>query len=305
MRFPGYFKEHILPEKLDSISLSFLVESLVRQRGGVAPNIAYTMSLLGARARLLATVGEDFGEYRTWLEGRGIDTANVRVIPGEYTASFFANTDRTNAQIASFYPGAMAYASQLSIADLEGGKPDLVVISPNAPDAMRRNVTECQSLGIPYIYDPSQQIVRLSDEDLHQGVEGTLAMFVNDYELGMIQKKTGLTATQVVSGKSFMVVTRGEKGVDLYVGGKAERIPAIQPERIADPTGVGDAFRGGFLVGYSHGRDLSLCAKMGTLAATYCLEESSPQGHCFTPQEFVSRFRRNFAGGEQLDVLVQ
>src|SRR4030065_2224514 len=143
MTFPGYFRDHILPDKLDSISLSFLVDSYRKRRGGIAPNIAYTLALLGERPHIMATVGEDFAEYRSWLESKGVDTAMMKVIPGETTASFFCNTDRSNNQIASFYPGAMGYATQLSFRNWEGERPDLVIISPNDPEAMKQYVVEC------------------------------------------------------------------------------------------------------------------------------------------------------------------
>ena len=185
MKFPGYFREHILADKLDSISLSFLVESMIRRRGGVASNIAYTLALLGGRPRVYASVGEDFKEYRAWLEDQGVDTSEMRVIPGEYTASFFVNTDKSNSQIASFYPGAMAFADRLSLHDLKGNLPDLIVISPNDPKAMIRYTKECRELDIPYLYDPSQQIPRLEDDQLRSGVEGAYALCVNDYEFGM------------------------------------------------------------------------------------------------------------------------
>ena len=165
MSFPGYFKDHILPDRLETISLSFLVESMVRLRGGVAPNIAYTLALLGQHPLIWATVGEDFSEYRDCLEKIGVDTSGVKVIPEDYTASFFANTDRENNQIASFYPGAMAKASQLSLKDLIE-TPDLVVISPNDPTAMNLYVRECCELNYPYLYDPSQQIVRMNEREI-------------------------------------------------------------------------------------------------------------------------------------------
>jgi adenosine kinase len=168
MTFPGYFRDHILPDHLEKISLSFLVDSMERRRGGIAPNIAYTLALMGERPRLWATVGEDFEEYRIWLESIGVDARGARVIPGESTASFFVNTDRSNAQIASFYPGAMAYACQHSLHALDT-PPDLVVISPNDPKAMNCYVDECLELGYEFIYDPSQQIVRLSAEELRPG----------------------------------------------------------------------------------------------------------------------------------------
>src|SRR5512137_166399 len=193
MTFPGYFRDHFLPDKLDSISLSFLVDSFRKRQGGIAPNIAYTLALLGERPHIMATVGEDFTEYRQWLENNGVDTSRMKVIPGVVTASFFCNTDRANNQIASFYPGAMGYASQLSFRNWEGQRPDLVVISPNDPDAMKQYVVECRELGIPYLYDPSQQIVRLTGEELLTGIEGARALFINDYEFGLVQKMTGMS----------------------------------------------------------------------------------------------------------------
>jgi adenosine kinase len=305
MRFPGYFQEHILPDRLECLSLSFLVESLVRQRGGIAPNIAYTLALLGERPRLFATAGEDFAEYQQWLEEVGVDTSGVRVIPGEYTATFFANTDRANAQIASFYPGAMAYAGELSLYELGGERPELVLISPNEPKAMTRYVVECQELRIPYLYDPSQQIPRLQDDELRSGLEGCHAFFLNHYEFCMVQNRTGLDLEDLVSGAKFGVVTHGAQGSKIYAGNQEYAIPVVPPEQIVDPTGVGDAFRGGFLTGYAHGWTLETCGQLGTLAATYCLEQQGPQGHSFTLEEFVARFRRHFDDQGQLDALLE
>ncbi len=303
MTFPGLFKDHFLPDKLDSISLSFLVNSMARHRGGISPNIAYTMALLGGRPRVMATVGEDFTEYRATLESVGVDTSLMKVIPGDFTASFFANTDQSNAQIASFYPGAMDHAGELSFHDLED-KPDLVVISPNAPDAMVQYPQECQELGIPYLYDPSQQIPRMTGEDLRAGVEGSFALMVNDYEIELIKKHTGMNESEIQGGRNFVVVTRGEDGASIYVDGEDVRTPVVPPTKIADPTGVGDAFRGGFLTGYSHGLDWELCGKIGALAATYCLESTGTQEHVYTPEEFVARFREHFDNGGTLDVLL-
>jgi len=305
MIFPGYFREHILPEKLDSISLSFLVESMVRLRGGTAPNIAYTLALFGQRPRLFATVGEDFEEYRAWLESKGVDTTWAKVIPGVYTASYFANTDRSNAQIASFYPGAMAYAAQMSLHELENDPPDLVMISPNDPGAMKRYVTECQEMGIPYLYDPSQQIVRMTGDELSQGIQGALAVFVNDYEFALVQKMTGNTPKEILEHARFMVVTKGEQGATVYSRDAEHHIPVVPPLQISDPTGVGDAFRGGFLTAFSYGLDYLTCGRMGALAATYCLEQHGPQGHSYTPAEFVARFRQHFDDQGMLDILIR
>ena len=305
MTFPGYFREHILAEHLESLSLSFLVDTMVRVRGGIAPNIAYTMALLGGRPRLWATVGEDFEEYRAWLEAKGVETSGARVIPGVYSASFFVNTDRANSQIASFYPGAMAHAAELSLHELEKARPDVVVISPNDPLAMKQYIIECQEMGIPYIYDPSQQIVRLSAEDLQQGIQGAMALFVNEYEFALLQKMLGLTVESFL-GKTppaFLVVTRGERGTSIYTQDAVHDVPVVIPEKIVDPTGVGDAFRGGFLIGYSHNLDMDICGRMGALAATYCLEQRGTQGQDYTRQAFVERYRQSFDDQGKLNIL--
>lgn len=305
MTFPGYFKDHILPERLNAISLSFLVESMVRLRGGIAPNIAYTLALLGEKPRLWAAVGEDFEEYRVWLEQRGVETSGAKVIPGVFTASFFVNTDRSNAQIASFYPGAMAFAAQLSLLGLNDNRPDLVVISPNDPQAMIQYVDECQALGYPYIYDPSQQIVRLTADNLRSGISHAYGLFVNDYEAALIEKMTGWDTTKIieVNPNILVVITRGEHGADIYKNDQVITVPVVTPQAIIDPTGVGDAFRGGFLTGLSKGLDLSLCGRMGALAATYCLEKRGPQGHSYTPKEFLERYSSLYPDGSQLNFL--
>ncbi len=292
MTFPGLFRDHILPERIESLSLSFLVDSMTRLRGGIAPNIAYTLALLGERPRLWAAVGEDFEEYRLYLDDKGVDTSGARVIPGVFTASFFVSTDQANSQIASFYPGAMAYAAQLSLTELVGNLPDVVMISPNDPGAMERYVRECAQLGLPYFYDPSQQIVRMSGEELAAGMEGAQALFVNDYEYALVQKMTGQTAEDVLTRQAngFVVVTRGEDGASIYTSQGRVDIPVAPAQQIVDPTGVGDAFRGGFLTGYSRGLPMLTCGRMGALAATYCLEQRGPQGHSFTIEQFKARY---------------
>lgn len=296
MTFPGYFQEHILPDHLDKISLSFLVDSMVRRRGGIAPNIAYNLTLFGEKPRLWATVGEDFEEYRSWLEERGIDTEDVLVIPNEYTASFFVNTDFSHAQIASFYPGAMAHAAQLSLKKLMNHPPDLVVLSPTAPDAMIQYAGECQDLKFPYIYDPSQQIVRLTGEDLRNGIKGAQALFVNEYEFELIRKMTGWNKEEILDCEllAFLVVTHGKDGSTITTCEDQIKVPAIPPKAVIDPTGVGDAFRGGFLAGYSRGLDLEICGRMGALCASYCLEHQGTQGHSFTMEAFINRFQEYF-----------
>ena len=305
MSFPGYFKDQIIPEKLDTISLSFLVDVMVKQRGGVAPNIAYTLALLGEKPKLMATVGEDFEEYRCWLEEHGIDTSKVKTVEGKFTASFFVNTDLSNNQIASFYTGAMADAAELSLADYNPDEVDYVVISPNDPGAMKKYVEECRRLKIPFLYDPGQQVARNSHEDLFEGAEFAQALFVNEYEFELLQKHTNQSKEQLINRIPLVVVTLGDKGAEVYSDGRMYRVGIVPAKNILDPTGVGDAFRGGFLRGYRLGFDLQTCGQMGALAATYCLEQKGTQNHVYTTRQFVKRYRESFDDQGLLDQLIE
>jgi len=188
MRFPGYFRDQILPDHLDSISLSFLVDDMVRLQGGVAPNVCYSLALLGEKPILFAAVGEDFDQYRKWLEERGVDCRFARVIPGKFTASFFSNTDLANAQIASFYTGAMKNSADLKVSELKDEKVDLFLISPSDPDAMIGYAWQCKELGIPFGFDPSQQIVRMNREMIREGLDGAKFLFCNEYEFELLKK---------------------------------------------------------------------------------------------------------------------
>jgi adenosine kinase len=303
MNFPGYFKEHLLPEKLDSISLSFLVDSMTRQRGGVAPNIAYTLALLGGHPQIMATAGDDFIDYRALLESYGVDTSAVKIIEGDFTASFFANIDRANAQLASFYPGAMAHAAEVSFKTLDK-KPDLAVISPNDPDAMNQYVDECLELGIPYVYDVSFQLTRLTPAEIERGVLGCRAVVVNDYEMALITNKTGLAEDAPSLADHIVVVTRGDKGSTIYADGVRYDVPTVALSHHAEPTGAGDAYRAGLLRGWELGLSWEVCGRLGALAATYCLENRGPQSHHFTREEFVARYREHFDDNGALDPLL-
>jgi adenosine kinase len=305
MTFPGYFAECILPDQLDRISLSFLVDEMRRQPGGCAANIAYNLVLLGERPRVMATAGQDFGEYRQWLELQGVDTSLIRDEPDLFTASFFVNTDRGGQQIASFYTGAMARARELSFHDLEAGEIDLAVISPNDPQAMVKYPAECLELGIPYLYDPSQQIIRLADEHLREGLEGCDLLVVNDYEFELLRERTKLSAEAVCSAPTrACVVTLGAEGARIWAKDGSYDIPAVPPQRSEDPTGIGDAFRAGLIRGLALGLSWDLAGRMGALAATYVLEQAGPQSHHYTLADFVTRFRQHFDDNGALDVLL-
>jgi adenosine kinase len=292
MSFPGSFSEHLLPDHLKRVSLSFLVDSMDKRRGGCAPNIAYTLALLGEQPRLMATAGQDFDEYRQFLESSGVDTSLVRQVPGTFTASFFCSTDRDGNQIASFYTGAMAHAAELAFAP--AGPCDLAIIAPNDPAAMAQYARECRDLGIKYIYDPSQQVARLGGDDIRDGVVGAHIVICNDYEYAIIGEKTGLDAAAMLEHAAAVVVTRGEKGATISLPGRTIDVPAVSPTTVVDPTGVGDAFRGGFMKGLAIGADFEVCGRMGSVAAAFALEHLGGSSHCYTREEFRARYERHF-----------
>jgi adenosine kinase len=295
MSFPGKFTEHFLPEHMSRVSLSFLVDSMDKRRGGCAPNIAYTMALLGERPRLMATAGQDFDDYRRWLEAAGVDTSLVHEVAGKFTASFFCSTDTENNQIASFYTGAMANAGELSFRAVKDCR--LAIISPNDPGAMVQYAEECRTLGIPFIWDPGQQCARMAGPELSDGIEGSALVICNDYEFELIRQKTSLDEASVLGHTGALVITRGEDGCSIYTKSGRTDVPAVTPTRIVDPTGVGDAFRAGYMMGMSERVDTSdhvVCARMGAVAATYALEHLGGQSHAFTRAEFDARLKTSF-----------
>lgn len=292
MSFPGKFTDHILPEHINRVSLSFLVDSMDKRRGGCAPNIAYSLALLGERPSVMATAGEDFADYRRWLEAAGVDTSLVREVPGKFTASFFCSTDTENNQIASFYTGAMANAAELSFRSV----PDcgLAIISPNDPEAMLQYADECRTIGIPFIFDPGQQCARLGGEELMHGLRGAKVLICNDYEFALIREKTRRTEADLLKDVEVLVITRGEQGADLVTRDAVSSVPAVRPEREADPTGVGDAYRGGFMKGLARRADYVTCARLGSVAATYALEHLGGSSHSYSLDEFARRYERHF-----------
>jgi len=292
MSFPGQFTEHFLPEHMDRVSLSFLVDTMDKRRGGCAPNIAYTLALLGERPRLMATAGQDFEDYRRWLQAAGVDTSLVRDVPGKFTASFFCSTDRDNNQIASFYTGAMANAGELSFRDVPDAT--LAIISPNDPGAMTQYAEECRTLKIPFIWDPGQQCARMSGSELRDGLIGAAIVICNDYELELLRQKTSFSEATMLERVGALVVTRGENGCSIFSSDGRVDVPAVEPERIVDPTGVGDAFRGGFLKGLASGADFCVSAELGAVAATYALEHMGGQSHAYSWDEFKDRYERHY-----------
>jgi adenosine kinase len=293
MSFPGKFTELFLQEHLSRISLSFLVDTMDKRRGGCAPNIAYTLALLGERPVLMATAGQDFEEYRRWLEAAGVDTSLVRDVDGKFTASFFCSTDSDNNQIASFYTGAMANAAELSFRT--AGQCDLAIVAPNDPEAMQQYAEECRALGIRYIYDPSQQVARMDGHALKDGLVGASIVVCNDYEFEIIRQKTGLDERAVIqSVREAVVVTKGAQGATVLTQDGRIDVPAVPPQRIVDPTGVGDAYRGGFMKGLAAGAGFETCARLGSVAAAYALEHLGGQSHAYSWNEFRARYETSF-----------
>lgn len=304
MSFPGKFSDHLLPDQLHNISVSFLVDSMQRLRGGVAPNIAYTNSLLGGKPKIMAAAGKDFEEYQRWLEDQGVDTSGIVIFSEDYCASFFVNTDQDNNQIASFYTGAMSHAKRLCFSE-NAPDAELAIISPNDPTAMTAYVQECKSLEIPYIYDPSQQIIRLSGSDLLTGITGCYLLTVNEYELSMILEKTRMNHEELLEKAGGLLVTLGDSGSRIYIEDRNIDIPVVAPERIVEPTGAGDAYRGGLLRGIQLGFTWETAGRMGALAAAYVLEQVGTQGHSFSIDDFVTRYRSLFDDEGALDLLIK
>ncbi|OBB28820.1 ribokinase [Mycolicibacterium peregrinum] len=292
MRFPGKFSEQLLADHLQKVSLSFLVDDLVIHRGGVAGNMAFAIGALGGDVALVGAAGQDFAEYRTWLEGANVDCGNVLISDSAYTARFVCTTDEDMAQIASFYPGAMSEARNISLADLVDriGKPELVIVGANDPEAMFLHTEECRKLGLAFAADPSQQLARLSGDEIRKLINGATYLFTNDYEWDLLLQKSGWSEAQVMSQIGMRVTTLGAKGVDLVSSdGTFVHVGVVPEKHQADPTGIGDAFRAGFLTGRSAGLSLERSAQLASLVAVLVLEATGPQEWTWDAAEAVQR----------------
>ena len=294
MSFPGNFEEHILPEQIGNLSVSFLVDSMRRERGGTAGNIAYNLALLKQPVLLMVAIGQDGNDYISQLRSCGIDTSGVLHLEDEFTASFFVSTDTQNRQIANFYPGAMSRSADVSFHQQKDRPIELAVISPSSPDAMVKYVQECKELGIRYAYDPSQQLPRTNGETLRECIDGAYMLTVNDYEYELIKHKTRLSQDDIRTMVQVLVVTRGEAGSTIYQKDEVIHVGAVVPVQIADPTGGGDAYRGGLLAGWRQGLSWQEAGQLGALTATYAIEKVGTQRHTYTVEQFIERYRANF-----------
>ncbi len=301
MRFDGQFTENLVAEQLERLSVSFLVDSLEIRRGGIAANITFGLGQLGLPSLLVGAVGRDFEpEYRGWLERHGVDTSPVHVSELKHTARFVCTTDRTEAQIASFYAGAMSEARNIELSWLherEGGL-DLVVVSPNDPEAMLRHTEEARTLGIPFLADPSQQLSFMDGPQIRGLIDGAAYLVTNDYEKTLLERKTGWSDQEVLERVGLRVTTLGPKGCTITrVGHDPMFVEAAPERRKEDPTGVGDAFRAGFLAGLAWGVPLERAAQVGSLLATYVLEHVGTQEYRLNRSEFRDRFASCFGAG--------
>jgi adenosine kinase len=280
MQFPGKFSEQLLADHLQKVSLSFLVDDLVIHRGGVAGNMAFAIGVLGGDVAVVGAAGKDFAEYGQWLGAHGVDCESVLISESAYTARFVCTTDEDMAQIASFYPGAMSEARNIKLADVvtRTGTPELVIIGANDPEAMFLHTEECRALGLSFAADPSQQLARLSGEEIRKLIGGATYLFTNDYEWDLLLQKSELSEADVMNQIGLRVTTLGPKGVDLVSSdGTFVHVGVVPETHQADPTGIGDAFRAGFLTGRSAGLSLERSAQLASMVAVLVFEAPGPQ----------------------------
>lgn len=292
MTFPGEFTQSLVADSLDKVSLSFLVDDLQIRRGGVAANIAFGMGCLGLRPILVAAVGKDWNEYRSWLSQHGVDTDHVLVSQTQHTARFVCTTDQSLNQIASFYPGAMSESRDIKIEEISDrvGGFDLVLIGPDDPQGMLRHTAACRERGIPFAADPSQQLARMDGPEIRELIDGAAYLFLNEYESALIEQKTGWSNAEVMSRVQTRVTTHGSRGAVVERDGSKVHVHVPQEESKTDPTGVGDAFRAGFLAGLSWGVSDERCAQVGAMLATLVIETIGTQEYQLGRDHFLSRF---------------
>lgn len=297
MNFSGKFTDSFVAGSLEKISLSFLVDSLDVRRGGCAANIAFGMGVLGLNPVLIAAVGKDWPDYEAWLSRHGVDTSHALVSQTLFTAHFMVTTDDDLNQIASFFPGAMSEARNIELGPImeKAGRFDMLVISPDDPEAMLRHSETCRELGIAFAADPSQQMARMSGEDIKLLIEGASYLFMNEYELALAMQKTGWSDAEILARVKVRVTTLGSKGAKVETAkGDFVQIHCPKERSKTDPTGVGDSFRSGFIAGLAWGLSHERCAQIGALIATYVIETMGTQEYRFTGEEFVARFEEAY-----------
>ncbi|CAM2060117.1 PfkB domain protein [Desulfovibrionales bacterium] len=293
MTFPGKFADHIMPDKIHILNVCFLVDEFVERFGGTAGNIAYTLRLLGERPLILACSGHDFGPYEKYLRALNLPLEGIRHIDEEYTAGAYITTDQADNQITGFNPGAMRHPSRFHIDhSLNGGA--LAIVAPGNIEDMVEYPRIYRQLNLPYIFDPGQQTTALSASQLVEAFVGAKLLVTNDYELELIIQKTGLTVSDLLEYTETAVTTLGEQGVRIREAGRTIEIPAARTAAVVDPTGIGDAFRAGLMKGLILGKSLFEAARMGAVAASFCVEKAGTQEHVFDDAAFIARYRESY-----------
>jgi adenosine kinase len=292
MNFSEKFSDHILPDKIHNLNVCFQVNGVTENYGGTAGNIAYALRLMGENPTISATIGSDHHKYFEWLDKNGISKNAIKVVPEELTAGAYITTDTGNNQITGFNPGAMKHSSELDISNL-APEETILLVSPGNLEDMINHPKLCKSNGIDYIFDPGQALPMLQAQDLVDVISSCMVLIVNDYEFNLIQDKTGLSKKELLALTQSTIVTLGETGSELYAKAEKVTIPAFKAARVVDPTGAGDAFRGGLLSGLVQGKDMKTSALQGSVCASFAVECNGTQVYAFTPEEFDNRMRSN------------
>ncbi|MFC1904719.1 carbohydrate kinase family protein [Chloroflexota bacterium] len=293
MNFPGYFADHILPEKIHVLNVSFTVDGLTEKFGGTAGNIAYALFLLGENPIILATIGRDYHSYFEWLNKNKIACDNIKVIEEELTASAYITTDQADNQIAGFSAGAMKHPSSLDFDKVNPGE-SIAIIAPGNLEDMMKYSAMCKTTGINYIFDPGQSLPMWGSPDLSQCIDGSMILITNDYELELIMNKTGSDKKELLQRTGAIITTLGELGSHVSTPDGEINIPAVRPEKVVDPTGAGDAYRGGLIKGLIQGRDIEQSTRMGSVCASFAIESYGTQEYCFSTEEFEERLQLTF-----------
>ena len=292
MVFPGYFADHILPEKIHVLNVCFQVDGLKERFGGTAGNIAYALTLMGENPVISATIGHDYQAYFKWFANNGISTENIKIIEDEFTASAYITTDRADNQITGFNPGAMKYSSSLDFDKLNPNE-TIVIVSPGNLENMLSYPGFCKARGIDYIFDPGQSLPMLKADQLVRAIEGCRILICNDYELDLITSMTGLKKEALMGLAGTIIITRGELGSTISTCDGEVGIPAIRAKVVVDPTGAGDAYRGGLISGLVRGKSIEHSARMGSVCASFAVECCGTQDYRFSPEEFSERLNRS------------
>jgi adenosine kinase len=288
MDFPGYFSDHILPDKIHALNVCFQVNGLKEKFGGTAGNIAYALTLMGEKPVISATIGHDYQRYFAWLTKNGISTEGIKIIDGEFTAGAYITTDLADNQITGFNPGAMRYSSALDF-DKFPPKETIVIVSPGNLEDMMNYPCSCKARGIDYIFDPGQSLPLWEAKELVRAIEGCKILIVNDYELNLIFSKTGLDKEALLGLVGTIITTLGELGSKVSMPDSEIGISPAKAKKVEDPTGAGDSYRGGLISGLVQGKDIEQCARMGSVCASFAVECYGTQEYRFTPDEFRER----------------